>query len=69
MGKKVKIYTTLACHYCQQAKEYLTPDAIKKMIKDLEKKMKDAAARLEFEEAARLRDEIKELREDELDMM
>ncbi|NLI81337.1 MAG: NrdH-redoxin [Deltaproteobacteria bacterium] len=24
MEKKVKIYTTPGCHYCQQAKEYLT---------------------------------------------
>ncbi len=53
----------------EESKEYLTPDTIKKMIKDLEKKMKEAAAKLEFEEAARLRDEIKELREDELDMI
>ncbi|WP_136656804.1 excinuclease ABC subunit UvrB [Nitratireductor sp. XY-223] len=35
-------------------------------LEDLEKKMRDAAADLDFEEAARLRDEIKRLRETEL---
>ena len=48
--------------------EYLTPDIIRDMIKDLEKEMKEAASRLEFEKAARLRDEIKVLREDELEL-
>jgi len=28
MGKKVKIYTTPTCHYCNQAKEYFTEKGI-----------------------------------------
>jgi len=28
MAKKVKIYTTAACHYCRQAKEYLTEKGV-----------------------------------------
>jgi excinuclease ABC subunit B len=48
--------------------EYLTPEVIQAMVTDLEKKMKRAAKQLEFEEAARFRDEIRALEQRELDV-
>jgi len=39
------------------------------MIKDLTEKMKEAAGQLEFEEAALLRDRIKELEKRELEVL
>jgi excinuclease ABC subunit B len=53
----------------EETGKYLAPDMIEDMIKDLEKRMKEAAKKLKFEEAARLRDQIKELKQVELDMM
>jgi excinuclease ABC subunit B len=44
-------------------------DNLAATIKDLEAKMREAATNLEFEEAARLRDEIKRLKEMELDII
>ncbi|HYR01963.1 MAG TPA: excinuclease ABC subunit UvrB [Syntrophobacteria bacterium] len=47
---------------------YRSADELERHIAGLEKEMGEAAARLEFEEAARLRDEIKGLRQELLQM-
>ncbi len=39
--------------------DYLSPDEVKKKIKELEGKMRKAASELEFEQAARFRDDIR----------
>jgi excinuclease ABC subunit B len=39
------------------------------VIKDMEREMREAATNLEFEKAAKLRDEVKRLREMELDVL
>ncbi|MBW2616191.1 MAG: excinuclease ABC subunit UvrB [Deltaproteobacteria bacterium] len=49
--------------------QYVTAERIDEMIKDLTEKMKDAAGKLEFEEAALLRDRIKELEKRELEVL
>ena len=46
-----------------------TGDNLATVIKDLEREMREAATNLEFEKAARLRDEVKRLREMELDTL
>ncbi len=48
---------------------YLTGEDIGEMIRDLTEKMKDAAAKLEFENAAVLRDKIKSLEKKELEIL
>ncbi|MCP4669084.1 MAG: excinuclease ABC subunit UvrB [Deltaproteobacteria bacterium] len=48
---------------------YATLDDIDEMIKDLTKKMKEAARQLDFEEAAVLRDKIKALEKKEFDIL
>jgi excinuclease ABC subunit B len=48
--------------------EYVTEEDLSAMIKELEEKMKAAAERLEFEEAAALRDHIRELEKKELEI-
>jgi excinuclease ABC subunit B len=52
----------------EEEAEYLTPEVIREIIGDLEKKMKKAAKKLEFEEAARFRDQIRSLEQRELDV-
>ena len=49
--------------------EYMTSERLKEMIEDLTVRMKTAAGSLEFEEAALLRDRIRELEKKELEML
>jgi excinuclease ABC subunit B len=52
----------------EDAVEYQSIDELDEHISGLEKQMKNAAAKLEFEEAARLRDEVRALRQKRLEM-
>ncbi|MGE5310254.1 MAG: UvrB/UvrC motif-containing protein, partial [Nitrospirota bacterium] len=47
---------------------YRSADDLERHIARLEKEMREAAAKLEFEEAAKLRDEIKGFRQELLEM-
>ena len=47
----------------------LSREKIRETIGELTGKMKDAASRLEFEEAAEIRDRISELKKKELDIL
>jgi excinuclease ABC subunit B len=50
----------------EPSKGYMDTRQIPQLIKELRKRMKEAASRLEFEEAAELRDRIKALQEEDL---
>ena len=53
--------------FAEDAAEFIAPgDNLKKHLEHLEKEMREAASNLEFETAARIRDEIKRLQETEL---
>lgn len=55
-------YVTVGPVAQQPQAKYIPEDEIPNLIKELEKKMKEAAAKLEFEKAAEYRDRIAELR-------
>ncbi len=53
----------------EEAVEYMSPELLSEMIKDLSAKMKEASKRLEFEEAILLRDRIKALENKEFEAL
>jgi excinuclease ABC subunit B len=55
-------YYTVPVETAEGEQEYINPDKIPSIIKQLEKEMKQAAKSLEFERAAELRDRIKKLK-------
>jgi excinuclease ABC subunit B len=61
-------YVTLPA-VAEEEAQYLAPESIEKQIRKLEKKMKEAAKKMEFEEAAKWRDEIKALEDLQLSAM
>jgi excinuclease ABC subunit B len=58
-------YTRLA----EEKDIYLSPEKRQKRMEELEKLMTEAARNLEFEKAAKYRDELKQLKKRELELM
>jgi excinuclease ABC subunit B len=53
----------------EEGPDYFDPQRLRLIIQDLNKKMKEAAKNLEFEDAAHIRDEIRKLENRELDLL